>query len=126
MSHWIASVISYSPRHDGSSVSAASRIESSNRYTPTSARSLTYDVGFSTEAHHPVAVEHRDAEPLRLRHLRQEDLGIGSRPFELLDEPSEPSSSTLSPRYIRNGWPATKSRAVRTACARPSGRSCGM
>ena len=37
-----------------------------------------------------------------------------------------PSSSTLSPRYIRNGWPATKSRAVITACARPSGASCWM
>ena len=48
ISHWIASVISYSPRHDGSSVSAASRIESSNRYTPTSARSLTNSFGFST------------------------------------------------------------------------------
>ncbi len=122
MSHWIASVISYSPRHDGSSVSAASRIESSNRYTPTSARSLTYDAGFSTRrttrSPSSTATPNRSGSGTCARKIwasgRVRSNSSTNRP--------SPSSSTLSPRYIRNGWPATKSRAVRTACARPERR----
>ena len=90
MSHWIASVISYSPRHDGSSVSAASRIESSNRYTPTSAEVADELLRLLDQTHHAIAFEHRDAEPLRFGNSREEDLGIRARALELLDESPEP------------------------------------
>ena len=57
ISHWMASVISYSPRQDGVSVRHASRTESRNRYTPTSAMSETNSFGFSTR---PVMVTSGD------------------------------------------------------------------
>ena len=47
-SHWIASVISSSPRHDGASPATASCTAGVNRYTPTSARSLFGCCGFSS------------------------------------------------------------------------------
>ena len=47
-SHWIASVISSSPRGDGSIAFAASWIRGVNMYTPTSARSVAGSGGFST------------------------------------------------------------------------------
>ena len=126
MSHWIASVISSSPRHEGLSVSAASTIESSNRYTPTSARSLTNSFGFSTKrttrSPSSTATPNRSGSRTRARKICASGRVRSNSSTNRLS----PSSSTLSPRYIRNGWPATKSRAVRTACARPSGCSWGM
>ena len=47
-SHWIASVISSSPRADGGIARTASWISGEKRYTPTSARSDGGSAGFST------------------------------------------------------------------------------
>ncbi len=41
------------------------------------------------EPNDALAVEHRDPEPLRLRDLREEDLGVGTVPLELAHESGE-------------------------------------
>ena len=46
--YWIASVISSSPRGEGSIALAASKMPLVNMYTPTSARSVAGSAGFST------------------------------------------------------------------------------
>ena len=48
-SHWMASVISSSPRCDGTSPAIASCTAAVNKYTPTSARSLFGRSGFSSK-----------------------------------------------------------------------------
>ena len=78
ISHWMASVISSSPRADGSIAATASWIVGSNRYTPTSARSDGGSAGFSTRCDDvAVGVERGDAEAVRVGHLLQQDLGGG-------------------------------------------------
>ena len=80
-------MISYSPRQLGDSVAHASRIESSNRYTPTSATSLMNSLRLLHEPHDALPLEHGHAEVLRLGHAGQEDLRVGPGPLELRDEP---------------------------------------
>ena len=67
-----------------------------------------------------------DAEHLRIRHPRQQDLRGG---------PSRANSSTnsviplfrrLSPRYITNGSRPMNGSLISTACASPRGASCSM
>ena len=75
MSHWIASVISSSPRADGSIARTASWIAGAKRYTPTSARSDGGSAGFSTRRTIvAVHVELGDAELPRVVDVREQDL----------------------------------------------------
>ena len=87
ISHWMASVISSSPRADGFMARDASRMRLENRYTPTSARS---DLGsrrlLDQLGHVPTGIELRDAEALGVAHLGEQDLRTGTGRLELADE----------------------------------------
>ena len=106
-SHWIASVISYSPRHDGSSVAHASRIgvvEQVDAHEREVARR-------TPSASPPAARRARPpARPRRTARAPARAPGRSARPARLRSNSSTnrvtPSSSTLSPRYSRNGSPA--------------------
>ena len=76
ISHWMASVISSSPRAEGRMARTASWMVWSNRYTPTRARSEAGTSGFSTSrTTWPVVVELGHAEALRIGNPGQQDLG---------------------------------------------------
>ena len=62
-SHWIASVISSSPRGEGSIARAASWMRGVNMYTPTSARSEGGSTGFSTRRTMPLPPGPSSATP---------------------------------------------------------------
>ena len=115
------------------SSATASWIVGSNRYTPTSARSDGGSAGFSTRrTTWPSASSVGDAEPVRIGHLLQQDLGRRrrrrrSRAASNADTNAARScSSRLSPRYITKSSSPRNSRAISTQWARPSGASCGM
>ena len=87
ISHWMASVISSSPRAEGAIARTASWIVGSNRYTPTRARSDGGSSGFSTRRDDVAGgVEGGDAEAVRVGHLLEQDLRdrrLGRRPGRL-------------------------------------------
>ena len=76
--------------------------------------------------HVPVAVELGDAVALRVGDLLQQDERIRAARLERLARTAAmPSLSRLSPRYMTNGSSPRKASLMSTACARPSGASCG-
>ena len=85
MSHWIASVISSSPRQEGLRSRTASWIAGVNMYTPTSARSLFGCLRLLLQADDLAAlVQLGHAEVARVRHLGQHDLRVRPGGAELL------------------------------------------
>ena len=91
-SHWIASVISSSPRADGWIARAASWMRGVNMYTPTSARSDAGSFGFSTSrAHAAVGVELGHAVVLRVRDLGEQDQRLGLVAPERGDQVLDPA-----------------------------------
>ena len=79
-SHWMASVISSSPRSDGRMAATASWTRASNRYTPTRARLLGGSAGFSSRrTTEPSESQLGHAEPVRVGHRLEQDLGTRSR-----------------------------------------------
>ena len=97
-----------------------------NRYTPTSARSLRGSVGFSTSRAVSVAVELGDAVGVRIGDLLQQDECVRTVSSKARTNGVMPSLRRLSPRYMTNGSSPRNSSAMSTACANPSGASCGM
>ncbi len=110
---WIASVISSSPRAEGSIARAASWIPAVNMYTPTSARSVAGSAGFST------SLTTRPTAPGSTRLNRSASsatpkfsgsgTGVsrisasGSCSRKASTRSEIPPCSRLSPRYITNG-----------------------
>ena len=85
MSHWMASVISSSPRHDGLRCRTASCTEGLKMYTPTSARLLFGLLWLLLQADHlPGFVEFRHTEVTRIGHRREHDLRVRPLGAELL------------------------------------------
>ncbi len=123
MSHWMAWVISSSPRQEGSMRGRPRGSAGVKRYTPTRARSLLGCFGFSSRlTTRPLVVELGDTERASGRGPGSAGSAASGRSARNSStRPVMPPTMKLSPRYITKSSSPRKSRAMRTAWARPSG-----
>ena len=136
MSHWMASVISSSPRDEGS-MAATPRGSASNRYTPTSARSdggspASRRGGRRGPSPSSSATPNRCGSGPRLRRIWA--TGAAGSPSSVgpAPPPGQPRSARrtrctpclirLSPRYMTKSSSPRNSQAISTQWARPRAR----
>ena len=126
ISCWIASVISSSPRPEGSIARAASKIAGREHVDADQRQVARRVLRLLDQPDDRCAVELGDAVVPRVGDRGEQDqrLGLGARGTPPTSSVI-PSRSRLSPRYMTNGDRPRNSSAVSTACASPAGSVLG-
>ena len=99
ISHWMASVISSSPRHDGASCEHR-LVDGGGEDVDADQREIALGLlGLLLQADHLArGVQLGDAELPRIRHAGQHDLGVRPAGPELLDQGGDPADDEVVPQ----------------------------